>query len=253
MTLTTQKTLARGVALAALLTGFAAAGTAQAAPVASMGPAPSSYQIEARGRNGNTGFEGVLFTPGDPFPGTAATQLDPGGAPVWQYNTYYDFTFTYTFATGTATWGIDFNKDNDYLDSEEFTTSTSPTLVGKSFEYVNLFGQGNTTSDGSGEVDIIVNNYVLNGTTFVPPVLTTAGTNPDSFNVLAEDTSGLFGNIVATGSFTFTGNGGQERPRLWVQLGTPQAVVPIPAALPMLGAAVAGLGLAGWRRRRAAV
>jgi hypothetical protein len=58
-------------------------------------------------------------------------------------------------------------------------------------------------------------------------------------------------NVVTTGTFTTPGNKGLSHITFYDTAGP--AVIPIPAALPMLGAAVAGLGLAGWRRRRAAV
>lgn len=222
--------------------------SAHAGYIVSSDPAPSSFSIEARARNGNTGFEAVLFTPGNPSPGTAATQLNPVGAPIWNNSgnvygtTYFNFAFSYAASTGTATWGIDFNKDGDFLDPEELASSVSPSLVGKGFTYVNLFYQGN------GTVGVNINNFTLNAFNF-GTFSTTSGT---AQNQLFEHNGGSY-DIAATGSFTFTGSGGQERPRLWIQLGSPvdaTAQVPEPGSL-----ALATLGLFGLvtaRRRKTA-
>lgn len=189
----------------------------------------------------------MLFTPADPSPGTAATQLNPTGAPIWNTGgntygqTYFDFQLTYTAATGVATWGIDFTRDGDFLDSEELATSTTASLAGKSFEYVDLWLTGN------GTFGAMINNFTINGVNFG----SYANSSTTALDKLFEDSTGLFGDITASGSFTFTGNGGSESPRIWVRLGSPKDV---PRQVPDTGA-TAGLftaalaGLAGLRRK----
>lgn len=218
--------------------------SAQAAVVVSGDPAPSSFNIEARARNGNSGFEGVLFTPGNPSP--AGLTLNPVGAPAWVYGLVYNFEFLYTAATGTSKWSLDFNRDGDYLDSSESVTSLSPTLAGQGFKYVNLFAQGNTV------VTATVTDFTLNGTGFGPFTSALTGV---AFNQLYTETSGQFGDITATGGLSFSGNGGQERPRVWVQLGSASplaAEVPEPSSViawSLLGLTISGAGW--WRRRKA--
>jgi hypothetical protein len=59
-----------------------------------------------------------------------------------------------------------------------------------------------------------------------------------ALEVLYEDTSGLFADIVTTGTFTFTGSntGSDERPRFWFRAGEQRTVS---GPLPVLGAAAA--------------
>jgi len=231
----------------------AAGFSTMAAPVLSGGPAPTVYEIEARARNGNTGFEGILFTPANApvdfannpgYQGNVAgegTQLNPSGAPAWNYAEYHNFEFNYDSVLGKATWLVDFNRDGDFLDASEMAMSTTPAYAGFGFTYLNIFGQGSTSTTVA-EVDAYVDDLVVNGQLIGS--FDTAGANPDSFNVLLEDSSGLFGDIKVEGALRFTGNGGGERPRLWVQLGTPQRI-PQPTPDGGTTAAMLGLGFAG--------
>jgi hypothetical protein len=214
----------------------ASAMSAGAVTITSLDPAPS-YDITGRVRNGNTGFEAVLFTPANPSP--TGVPLNPVGVPIWNTGgntygvTYFDFQFTYTASTGTATWGIDFTKDGDFLDAQELATSTTASLAGKSFEYVDLWMTGN------GTIGPILNNFTINGVNF--GTYSTLGT----LDQLFEDSTGLFGDITATGSFTFTGNGGSEQPRIWVRTGSPKDLPAVPdggTTLLLLGGALTGLG-----------
>ncbi|NJM55212.1 MAG: VPDSG-CTERM sorting domain-containing protein [Verrucomicrobiae bacterium] len=234
---------------------MAAAGTtSMAAPVISFDVPPAVYQIEARARNGNTGFEGILFTPANaPVDfananpgyqgniGGEGSQLNPSGSPAWNYNEYYDFEFCYDSVLGKTVWSVDFNRDGDFLDTAEMTMSITPAYAGFGFQYLNIYGQGNTSTTAT-EVDVLVDDLIVNGSLIGS--YDTAGANPDAFNVLLEDSSGLFTDVKVEGALRFTGNGGSERPRLWVQLGTPTQ---IPSSVPDAGATAAllGLGFAG--------
>jgi hypothetical protein len=209
-----------------------------AVPITSLDPAPS-YDITGRVRNGATGFEAVLFTPANPSP--TGVPLNPVGAPIWNTGgntygvTYFDFQFTYTASTGTTTWGIDFTKDGDFLDAQELATSTTASLAGKSFEYVDLWMTGNNTFGAN------LNNFTINGVNFG----NFSNTSTTALDQLFEDSTGLFGDITATGSFTFTGNGGSEQPRIWVRAGSPKDVPNVPdggTTLVLLGGALTGLG-----------
>jgi hypothetical protein len=182
-----------------------------AQPVVSADPEPT-YLMEARARNGASGFEGVLFTPGDPFPGNLATQLNPVGAPAWTYNQFHNFSFQYNPSTGNAVWQIDFNRDGDFLDVEESTSSLSPSLVNYSFQYINIWMQGNTSPART----VTVENLTINGVNF--GTYSSASSTPDA--ELFEETSGVFSTITVTGSISFSGGSGQERPRFWIRLGT---------------------------------
>jgi hypothetical protein len=203
-----------------------AADACDAAPVITYSDAPNqvyrstdptpSYDIQGRARNGATGFEGVLFTPGNPSP-TGVT-MNPAGTPAWSYGNYHNVEFNYTAATGTTEWKIDFNRDGDYLDAQEMTTSVSPTLVGKGLKYVGFFMSGNAS------VNIDVQNLTINGTnigSFLSPAL-------GALDQYYQHSSGMFTNITATASIRLSGGSGQETPRLWIRAGVPLNVPPPP-------------------------
>ncbi len=205
--------------LLALLVLTVAAVPSYASVVAVTG-GPTQFEIEARARNGRTGFEAVLFTPGNPSPGNAATQLNPRGAPVWIYDgNGYDFAFNYTAATGASSFAIDFNRDGDYLDNEELALSSSPNLVGKGFRYFNVFGQGNGVRDAA------IFSLTINDDSMDIGDFNTAGASPDIFSQSWTDSSGLFGDVNVTGIFAFSGSANDERPRVWFRLGE---AVPLP-------------------------
>jgi hypothetical protein len=219
------------ILIAAAAAAFAT--SAQAAVVISGDAAPASYEMRGEARNGRSGFEGILRTQ------TTSPNMNPGGAPVWSYGSDYNFALTYDSTTGTTTWGIDFNRDSDFSDSQEQVSVVDAALVGFGFNYVNLRIEGNALSS------VNVSNFTLNGASFGPFSVGNA-----ALNTLFEDTGGTFANINATGTFSFSANGNtDERPRLWFQVGEKSAIVPEPATWAMM---ILGFGLTGSliRRRR---
>lgn len=190
-----------------------------AQPIISMDDDPPCYAIEARVRNGNAGFEAALFSPSTPPPGQPGGepwQLNPSGTPIWntngnQYGDIHTFQFNYTKATGTSVWKIDFNRDGDFNDPSESVSNVAPTLVGKGFKYINVWGQGHSSG-----LTAQVTDFTVNGINF--GTFSSSSENP--FTTLFEETEGLFNDITITANFSFSGDGGQERPRIWVRLGT---------------------------------
>jgi hypothetical protein len=220
-----------GLSLLGALAGAAQANAIGIVPA----PAPSpGFEIDARARNGNTGFEGILFTPGNP----AGVQLNPSGAPAWNYGLFHDFAFLYQAATGTATWSIDFHSRGIVS-----ATSVSPTLAGMSFQYVNLFVQGGTQT-------ATVQNLSINGVLFPGPFVSSSDT---AFEQWFTHTSGLFEDIHVTGALSFSGAASQERPRVWVRLASPEdlpAPVPEPSSMALAATGLLAAAFVGWRRRK---
>lgn len=185
-----------------------------AQPVISTSPMPVNFEIQAHVRNGNSAFEGSLTSPG-----AALLQMNPTGEPVWntngnQYGNSFPFLFTYIKATGTSAWKIDFNRDGDYTDAEETVTQTDAVLAGKGFRFINVYGQSSAA-----RYIVSLTNLNINGTN-----LGSYSSDSDiPFNALFEDATGGFDDITVSGSFSFSGNGGQERPHIWVKLSTPGA------------------------------
>jgi len=179
----------------------------------------TEYEVEARIRNGKTGFEAALFTPSTPAPGEPGGgewQLDPPGAPVWNsqgnvYGDFHNFRVTYDPASGTSTLAVDFNRDNDYLDTEEFTSSTSASLTGNHFTHINLFLQGALPDSISAEVtSLVINGYSMGN--FI-----SEGNLPTE--IVFEEQSGYFSQIDISGQISFSGGSSQEIPRIWIRLG----------------------------------
>jgi len=189
-----------------------------AQPYVSTHTPPTCYEIEARVRNGMTAYEGTLISPSTPpaiQPGHTKWQMDPAGMPVWNtngnhYGDIHTFLFTWTSATGTSVWKIDFNRDGDYADPKESVTNYTPTLVGKGFQYISILGQG---YDFGKTASVI--HFTINGVDFGNY---SSSTNTP-FSILYEDSTGLFKDVVITGSFSFSGGATPERPRIWVRLG----------------------------------
>ena len=194
-----------------------------------------SYAIKAEARNGRSGYEGRLSAPG------SSPSMNPSGSPVWSYGNPYSFLFTYTAATGRSTWSIDFNRDNDFADAAESVSTTTAALAGKSFARASLWIQG------SSKASVSVQSFTLNGFSFGP--FSTGNNVKETF---FQSSSGRFGDIVASGNFTFSATGGNdEKPRMWLRFGDPVNLVPLPpAAWAGLGTLAALCGGATLRRRR---
>jgi hypothetical protein len=183
----------------------------QAAPVpVTPSPDPTGlYDATGRARWGASGFEAVLFTPGNPSP--TGVQLNPFGAPAWSVGNYHRFEFTYVMATGVTTWKIDFNLDGDFLDANESASSTSPTLAGKGHKYLNLWMTGSTNAP------VDVQNFTVNGTN-LGGFTSNAGTTPIEWTW--TDSSGFLGDVTVTGEYRMSANGSaSESNRMWVRLG----------------------------------
>lgn len=189
-----------------------------AQPLVSTDSSPATYEIEGRTRNGNSGFEGALFTSVTPPPGAPGGgqwQMNPSGAPIWNtngnvYGDIHCFQLTYDVATGTTTWNIDFNRDGDYYDVDEMVSIIDSSLEGVEFKYLNIYVQGHSSGLVASVTDFTINGYNMGNFSSCSETAT---------SVLFEEQSGNFSDIVATGNFSFSGGANHERPRIWVRLG----------------------------------
>jgi hypothetical protein len=179
-----------------------------------------SPSVEARARWGASGFEAVLFTPANPGPppNGVGLNLDPSGAPIWGDGLTRNFKFTYNASTGASTWSIDWNN-NLTFGTGEIISSTSSALVNKGFNYINIFLQGANVNAPATGASVTVQNLSINGANFG----TFSANNSTVVSQNIKNSSGVFGDITATGNITFVNGPGtlQERPRFWIQLGQP--------------------------------
>jgi hypothetical protein len=191
-------------------------GATTSTPVPVTNPDPTGlYDVTSRARWGGTGFEAVLFTPGNPSP--TGVQMNPVGTPAWSVGNYHAFEFTYVMATGVSTFKVDFNRDGDFLDAQESVTSTSPTLVGLGHKYLNLWMSG--SSNAPGTVD--VKNFTVNGTN-LGNFTSNANTTPIEWTWV-EDSGGVFVDVTVNGEYRMSATGSAtETNRMWVRLGGAQ-------------------------------
>ncbi len=188
-----------------------------AQPVLSNDPEPY-FEIAGRIRNGDWAFESSLnIAVPTGQQGGGQWQMNPDGLPVWnsEGNTYGDlhsFSMSFTQATGTILWQIDFNRDGDFEDFQETKSMPVEYFAEKGFTYIGVYGQGNDGGLTASLKYLTVNNVYFGDYT---------SSSETPFNLLFEDQSGVFNDIVVTGQFSFSGGQGFERPRLWVRLGKP--------------------------------
>ncbi len=174
------------------------------------------YEIAARIRNGDWAFESSLnIAVPNGQQGTGQWQMNPKGSPVWNsygnsYGDIHTFKLAYTKATGTILWQIDFNRDGDFTDVQETKSMPVGAFAGKGFMYINIYGQGDSTGLTATLTDLTINDV---------PFGNYSSSSETPFSILIEDLSGIFSDIVVTGHFSLSGNGGFERPRIWVRLG----------------------------------
>ncbi|MBK8583408.1 MAG: hypothetical protein IPL86_16785 [Flavobacteriales bacterium] len=174
---------------------------------------PGGTALQGRARWGNSGFEGALY-----IGGTVGPNLNPAGTPVWVIGTAYKFEYAYNGTTGDQTLSIDFNGDLSYGAGEVITQPTA--FAGQGFKHFSIFMSGNATRG------ITLNNFVVNGVNlgnFVSPA--TGSIDKDW-----ENSAGLFSNVTATGTITFTGSPGtgDKTGRIWFRTATPVIIPPAP-------------------------
>jgi hypothetical protein len=246
-----------------LLAIGATATTASAASVALTAPADiaaalaSTSHMDARLRNGGSGYEAALL-PGSGanvwnsnFSGGSALVPTVGGAP----DDWRNFEINYTMATGVLTLKVDANQSGDFggagTNGGAFETLTYDFGTdGFSFKYIDLYYRGSTTTSA----DAKLRNVVVDGT---------AQGSFDSGSVNYTDAvfgqvgGGYFGDIAISGQFDFTASSSGEVPSFGVKLRDisppPSAVsaIPEPASMAALsGFLSCGLFL---RSRRKAI
>ncbi len=203
-----------------------------AQPVLSHDPDPY-FEIAGRIRNGDWAFESSLnIAVPTGHQGGGQWQMNPDGLPVWNsegnaYGDIHSFSMSFTQATGTILWQIDFNRDGDFEDFQESKSMPVEYFAEKGFTYIGVYGQGNDDGLTVSLKDLTVNNVYFGNYT---------SSSESPFDLLFEDVSGVFDDILVTGQFSFSGGNGFERPRLWVRLGKPNKRPVVELTHPIEGA-----------------
>ncbi len=223
-----------------------AAAVAQAGTVVTTSnPGGTTTEIGARIRWGATGFEASVW---DNNPFKQDPTLNPGGTPVWGVGNAYAFQVTFSSITGVLDLSIDFNRDGDFGDNQEYCSKSvfvappTTSYVGYGFDYLSISG-----NEGGSTGRSILENLTINGAAL--PDLQPGGTFLEQFY---RDSSGNpLGTITIVGDLTFLTSGtSQERPSWNFNFKDSATLVPLPAAafigLGMLG----GLGVVRSLRRR---
>lgn len=203
-----------------------------AQPLISNDPQPY-FEIAGRIRNGDWAFESSLnIAVPTGQQGGGQWQMNPDGLPVWNnegnsYGDIHSFSLSFTKATGTILWQIDFNRDGDFEDFQETKSMPVAWFAEKGFTYIGVYGQGNNEGLTVSLKDLTVNNVYFGNYT---------SSSESPFNLLFEDATGVFEDIVVKGKFSFSGGVGFERPRLWVRLGKPNKRPVVALTYPLDGA-----------------
>jgi hypothetical protein len=206
----TKSKLRRVAILASLcLAGLARAGTVEVS-AASYGGAydfKAMAQWASHGTN-NVVPEGRLLT------ATGQTDMSITKSRTWQSDSDYAFQLAFTVATGTVSWGLDFNRDGDFLDPSELATSSVQGLMGRQFTHLRLGMEGNT------KADMRISQLQINGSSIDSG--RSFQTSGNSASRLFSDQSGKFGDVRVTGMLQFKGfpwSNDPHVPNLGLELG----------------------------------
>lgn len=216
---------------------------AEAVPVTTSAGPIGGWDITARAGEGRTGFALAARD------AAVVTGEEPDG-PVRRSGCTQHFELTYSSATGTVSFSVDFNR-NGTFGRRESLTYTFDAFAGRGFSTVGLLIQGD--DEGGIELD----NLTLNGAE-----LDTSGpTRRHAIEQSFSETTGVFRDILISGDLILPrGDDDEHRPQIWLRLGGDVRLVPLismpdevpePATLAVLGLGLVGLLVARRPMRRA--